>query len=292
MDVREVGGEAGVPALPSLGGRALQVGGVLHGGAEAGRAGHRAVPARHAPLGQIVPVGAVPVRLEQVLDGGHVKLASHVAAGVLDPGARVVRLGQGGVAVWNVVHQLLAPLAAHLDGEDVGVALHQLGEGQVEPLRRLGTGAHRRAEAGVAGAGAVHGDDERPLAASGVVAVDERPLGQDTVQDPDRRQVARADADEGVAGRLGIVVLDLERLAVGPSGPEEPAAGRMEERLPARRPSGVIEQRGVAGGVQAVPAGLLLVDRSGGKVAGVVDVVVHDGAVAHHGPLHLVAAVR
>ena len=57
VQVGEVKFEAGVPALPALGVLAGQIGDVLDGGAEAGRAGHRAVAAGQAPGRHVVPAG-------------------------------------------------------------------------------------------------------------------------------------------------------------------------------------------------------------------------------------------
>ena len=65
-------------AVP-LGDVAGEVGDVVHGGAEAGRADHRAVGAGQAPGRDIVPAGTLDARVQQLLEPVGVQGAAHPA---------------------------------------------------------------------------------------------------------------------------------------------------------------------------------------------------------------------
>src|SRR5262245_15745384 len=76
VDVRVVDREAGVPDAVALG-AAVQVVRVLDRGAEAGRAGHRAVAAGQAALGDLVPPRMLEVLDQQVADVASVERPAH-----------------------------------------------------------------------------------------------------------------------------------------------------------------------------------------------------------------------
>ena len=80
MNVRVVDREAGVPHAPSLGLAAGEVGLVLDGGAEAGRADERAVAAGETALGNGVPAGVLEVACEQVAQVADLDAAAAVVA--------------------------------------------------------------------------------------------------------------------------------------------------------------------------------------------------------------------
>src|ERR1019366_178149 len=74
VDVGVVHREARVPALVAPPVLARQVGHVLHARTEAGGAHHRAVPAREAALGHLIPARVLEVAIQQVPDVCDVEL--------------------------------------------------------------------------------------------------------------------------------------------------------------------------------------------------------------------------
>src|SRR5688500_19264129 len=91
-------------------------------------------------------------------------------------------------------------------------------------------GVHRDAEARPARAGAVDRHEEGVLAACFVVRVDVAIAEEDAILDRDRMQVARADAEEGEAGR-GCRRLDVERPVLRAAGAPYADDRREQEAL-------------------------------------------------------------
>src|SRR5271165_218940 len=200
VDEREVHGEATVPDPDPLGRGAGQVAMVLDGGAEAGRADHRAVRAGQAALGDLIPALVVEVRLQQLLQPVGLQRAPHLGlrprhrgSGGADVGVRRGALRQG-------VQQLGAGLAAGLDQELVPAVVDQFGQREVKARLRLGPRLHRDAEARAARLAAVDGDEEGVAATACVGFVVEWALAEHAVLDGDGIELAGAHAEEGVAG--------------------------------------------------------------------------------------------
>src|SRR5664279_4379687 len=72
VDVGEIGVEAGVPHPVPFGDLAGEVRDVVHGGAAAGRADHRAVGAGLAPGRDVIPAGTLHTRVQQLLSLIHI----------------------------------------------------------------------------------------------------------------------------------------------------------------------------------------------------------------------------
>ena len=160
------------------------------------------------------------------------------------------------------------------------LAVEDLGQREVVARVRLRPGAHRDAEAGAAGLEAVHGDDERVLAARRVVAVGVAAAEEHLVLDRDPVQLARAHADERERPVLERFLLDLEAVVPALRTPE-PDAGRQEELLPRVRADRVAEARLVVAALEPVAAGVLIVGPADRQIRGRVEVVVDDRAVPH-----------
>ncbi len=183
----------------------------------------------------------------------------------------------------QVCEHLGAAVGADLDDEPVLVA-DELGEREVEPALGARAGAHRRAEAGPAGHAAVDGDEERSLAAGGVVAVDVRSLEEHPVLDRDCVQVARADADERERPLGGRLLDELGLAAVGPARLPESHPRGQEPALPRVRPDRVAEPRLVVAALEPVGGRLLHLRPAGGQLVGRGDLLVHDRALAARRP--------
>ena len=165
----------------------------------------------------------------------------------------------------------------------------ELGEREVESALGARACAHRGAEAGSARNAAVDRDEERSLAAGGVVAVDVRALDEHPVLNSDRVQVAGADADEGER-TLGRRLLDeLGGSAVAaPRLPEAHARGQ-QPALPRVRSDGVAEPGLVVPALDPVGGGFLHLGPAGGKLVGRHDLLVDDRALSPGRPDHAVA---
>ncbi len=87
-----------------------------------------------------------------------------------------------------------------------------------KPLRDLRAGAHRGAEAGAAGDGAVDRHDEGLAAPVGVVLVDVGTAAEHLVVDGEGREIAGPYAQEGHARRIvvHVLVVDLVTVAAWP----------------------------------------------------------------------------
>ena len=237
--------------LPALRVRPGQVGGVRHRGAEARRAGHGAIAAGQAARGNLVPAPGVMTVRHQLAQADRIKVASHPVRGRCHrrpgPSHGVV---VGALAV-QPGHDVRAPGRADVDQEPVSAFVEQFGQRQVKSGPGTGAGAHRRAEAGLAGLRAVHRDDERAVAAG---RVPRARLAEHAVLDRDSVQVTRVDAQERVPGRLVVIGTDVEPVRRARGRPQ-PLPRRMQEALPALRPRGVPEDGGVGAAAQPVPAG-------------------------------------
>ena len=237
-DLREIAVEAGVPASLGLVDGAVEIGDLADTGAEAGRADHGAVRAGQATIGHVDPARMIePVHQSrrQTLSGDALVRHAGAACGDAFGGAGLVPVG--GRSRFEQAHQAMALLAAGIDEEPIV----QLREHQVIALCHLGTGAHRRAEAGAAGAGALHRDDERLGAPRPEVLVDVRTGGKHLVLDQQGGDLTGAHAEEGKPRRLGLRYLELHR-AVLAGRSRQRDAGRLRVPLPALRAHREVEQ--------------------------------------------------
>src|SRR4029453_5827889 len=116
VDVRVVDREARVPDPGTCNG-SIQVVRVLDGGAEARRARHRAVAAREAAVGDLVPARMLEVVAQEVADVARVELPPHPGGGVVGLGRRRGAVHVGRVAASEFGENLLASVAARLDQE-------------------------------------------------------------------------------------------------------------------------------------------------------------------------------
>jgi NADPH-dependent glutamate synthase beta subunit-like oxidoreductase len=99
VQVGEIQLETRGPALRPLRVRPAEVGHVLGGGAEAGRADHRAIAASQAPFGHVGPERRFPAAGQQLPDVGGGHLPSHVRRRRLDGRPRLVYLAASSGAV-------------------------------------------------------------------------------------------------------------------------------------------------------------------------------------------------
>ena len=199
----------------ALGVLAGEVGDVLDGGAEAGRADQRAVAAGQAALGDLVPARVLEVAREQVAQVADLELAAHQRRRRGRPPRRRPRDRRRSPSrCGSVGEHLGAALGPDLDEEAV-LAVEDLGQREVEARLGLRAGAHRDAEARPAGLDAVDGDDEHVLAPGGVVALDVAALEEDAVLDR-RSRAGRTSARRRTrsAARRPARRLDLDRVAV------------------------------------------------------------------------------
>ena len=216
---------------------------------------------------------------KQVADVASVELPSH-------PGGRVLGLGRrrgpvlvGRVGASKLTEDLLAAVAARLDQKPVP-ALEELGQYKVVALACRRACVHRDAEARPGRLVAIDCDEERVLAPGGVVAVDVPAAEENPVLDPDRRQLAGADADECERARLDRLLLYLEVDAVLLRLPE-PYPRREEEALPGGRADRVAEARVVVPALESVEASVLDVRPPRRQRSSGVEFFVDDRAVAH-----------
>ena len=147
VDVRVVDREARVPDTPPLRLAAGEVGLVLDGRAEAGRADERAVAAREAAVCDVVPARMLEVAREQVAEVEGLHRAAHLVGGGRNRLLRGLEVGRDRRAAGELGEHLGTAVAAGLDEEPV-LAVEELRQREVGARLDLGTGAHRRAEAG------------------------------------------------------------------------------------------------------------------------------------------------
>ena len=149
---------------------------VLHGGAEAGRADHRAVAARQAAAGDVVPAGMLGVVVEQVADVGGVHRPAHMRGSSASTTCSAASTCRSAARHGLKLVQHAAPRSLPAASEEpVCSPSSNLGQREVVARLRPGTGAHRHAEARAARVGADHRDEECGLSPGGVTRVRVRP---------------------------------------------------------------------------------------------------------------------
>jgi len=289
VDVRIVDREAGVPDPPALGLATRQVGLVLDGGAEARRAHERAVAARQAPGGHVVPARVLQVALEQVAEVEGLHRAAHPAGGGFERTLRLLDVGRLARPAGESAEQLGAPLRAGLD-EEAMLALEQLGDRQIGTGFDFRAGAHRRAEARAARLEAVDRDQEDVLAPQRVVAVGVGAAEEDAVLDRDRVQLARAHADEGERPVVAQLLVDHGCVAVAAGAPQAHPRWK-EEALPRVRADGEAEAGLVIAPFEAVAPAVLAIGPPDRKLARRGKLVVDDRSVAERRAEHAVPVV-
>ena len=80
--------EARIPDADSLAALAVEIGDIFDRVAETGRADHRAVGARQAAVGDVVPAGMLEVIVKQLGQVGRVEPSRDLALGVADNSCR------------------------------------------------------------------------------------------------------------------------------------------------------------------------------------------------------------
>src|SRR5581483_2616743 len=263
VDVRVLEREARVPRADALGGGPGQVGDLLDARAEAGRTDERAVAAREAALGDLVPALVLEVPGEEPAEVRRVEPAAHPLRRAGRGRFGRVEIDLARRAARQLREHLAAALAAGL-GEQPVTAVEELRQREVVACVDAWPRAHRGAEARPARLEAVDGDDEGVLPAGGVVPIRVAAAEEDAVLDRDRVQLARAHADQGERPLWARLLLDVEALAV-PARPPEPDAGGHEELLPRVGPDGVAEARLVLAALEPVASGRLLVRPARGQ---------------------------
>ena len=193
-DSREAAREAGVPGPLRRRLDAIEVGDLLDAGAEAGRADERAVAAGQAALGDLRPARAVEGGLEADGQAGRrdTGVGTYGRACIGDATGGFVPLRVGRRSDGHGIEQRGAAGAADAHDE----AVPRLGQHEVGAIADLGTGAHRRTEAGRGGRGALDGHDQRRLTTSRVVGIGDRPAKEDAVLDVEGSELAGANAEE------------------------------------------------------------------------------------------------
>jgi hypothetical protein len=171
------------------------------------------------------------------------------------------------------------------------LAVEQLGQREIVAGVRSRAGVHRDAEAGVARLRAVDGDDEGIMAAGLVVGVGVGVADEHLVLDEDRSEVAGADAEEGVARPLLLLLLVSDRAVLRALRLPEGQVGREQVVLPGVRAVVEAEEGIVVTFVEPVGAALLFVGQSLRKVGHRGDLLVDDRAVSDARTDHRVAAV-
>ena len=251
--------------------------------AEACRADHRAVPARQAPVGHVVPAGVLEVCVKQFLDAARLHPPAHGRGGAVhDPIGRH-DVGSLRLRMRHLRHDLRAAVGPDLHEEPVLAVLKQFGQRDVEARGRLRPCVHRHAKTGPAGLPAVDRHDERALPAGRVDRIDLIAAREHAVLDHDCVQLAGAHADEREPlGRLA--VRGACHLAVIPPPPPQQARRGKQLPLPRLRADVVAKQRAVVSPPQPVDAAVLLVRPPGRQVGGGGDVVVGDGSVPNSRP--------
>jgi hypothetical protein len=154
----------------------------------------------------------------------------------------------------------------------------QFGQPQIESTAELRPGSHRSAETGSARTKAIHGEDKSVLAPFLIDRVDEIIPEKRQILDFDRRDFARPDSDECVAGRR-IGGAGRFPAAVLADGEKRTSRGK-ENLFPGLRSGNVVEVVRVPAGNQAVLARFDLAGIPLRQVGRSLDRLILHGAVA------------
>ena len=176
---------------------------------------------------------------------------------------------------------LLARWSQRADGEPVV----ELREDEIGPVGDLRPGAHRRAEAGRHGDGALDRNDERRVTSRGVVGVTRRPRAQDALLDIEGGEFASPHPDEGEARHVRLDRLDEPvgtRRCLG-----DPR--RVREPFPRGDADAIVERAVAALLLKAVCARLAVGAPSDRQLLDAGDLRVDDGTVADRRTDHLPA---
>ena len=256
---------------------AREVAPVLHRGAEAGGAGQRAVAARQAASGDVVPARVLEVPVQQLLDAVGVHRAAHAARRCAPRSGRRSSMcssaacAEGRSAITSAPRSVpTSTRNACSSSESSSVSARSY------PCGHLGAGAHRDAEARPTGLGAVHRDQERAARAGHRRRDPARPGRRR--HGPARRSRRSSHARTPMKAYCGVRrlrVLGEHRLSVARRG--EQRRDRWEqEPLPRMRADGVAEEGVVLAPLQSVAAGSLLVRPARRERGGRGQLVVDD----------------
>ena len=271
-DLRKRDVEAGIP-LPLRGAApAFHIRSLDHRGAEARRAGHSAVAAFDAAIGDHGPAGVVQLKLEPLADAGHRKRLSHLRPHRLHVVHGGARFSVARAARRQLGHDRRAFGRAGMHDE----AFVDLGHQDVVPAADFGTRAHRGAEARARGGGALDGDDERGRPAGAEILVGELATEEDAILDAQGGDLAGADTQERQLWSVGCGLLEAER--PGSMGSGDRQIGWEGEPLPRGRADRVAEDPLVRPGLEAVTSGRLFVPPTSRQLRCRLDLVIDDRA--------------
>ena len=231
----------------------------------------------------------VVAAVEQIPEIRQIDAPAHEPGGTGDQLIRPGALFRRGIPVRHFGQDPLAPRGAGFDEEVVPAVRADLRQREVEPPGGARARTRRRAEAAPARPCAVHRHDEGVSPAVFVRAVNGGLPKEDDILDGDRRQVAGADTDKGIARRGLRLRRHARRLVAVGRDPEQARPGRKEERFPGHRAHRMGEERGVGGPAEAVATRLLVVHPAGGEILRGLDLGADDGPVADGRPDHGVA---
>ena len=290
----EAGGPATLPGDVVAG----EVGDLLDGAAEAGRADERAVGTRQAAVRDHLPTGMLEVVVEQIADAIRVEGSRSRRAGLSHTGVHgalevagdgphavglVCRAGREQPCGVEGVQNLAAPLRTDLDGEPIA----GFGERQIEAVGRGGPALHRVAEAGGGRAAAVDCHDEELLTSRLIRDIDMGAVQKNSVLHAECRQIAGPHADYGER-LLFLGERCLPPGAILPHQPLDRLTRGKQKILEGVRPDDVVEPAGGLVAPQPVVAAILLVEPAGGELVHIGEVAVDHSPVCHlrtHDPM-------
>ena len=161
----------------------------------------------------------------------------------------------------------------------------EFGEDEVGAVADFRPGAHRGAEAGAGGAGALDGHHQGGVAAGRVIGIAERAGPHRAVLDPEGRELACPDAEEGDRRRRFHDRHDGHRSTLA-RRPCERHEGWMREALPGGQRDAVVERPLAPAIRQAVLARRRFAPPAHRELGGAPDLVVDDRAVDDRGAKH------
>ncbi len=165
----------------------------------------------------------------------------------------------------------------------MAISVGEFGQRQVETGLHFRPGAHRDAETGSAGTGAVDGDDEGLAPPRLVTRIGAPAAVEHLVVDRQRMDIAGAHPEKRVTGYLRRVVLDGEALASAPGTPK-PFRRRVQIALPGLRAGPELEHPIPAAVDQTVAAAVLFVAPARGQVVHGRNRLENDGTVGDPRP--------
>src|SRR5215831_258281 len=164
MNVREVGGKAGVPPPPALRVLAFQIGDIFHGAAETGRADHRAIGARQASPGYVIPARVLVIAVEQFFDAGRFHSPAHLSGSIGEDAFSRLAFLFPCRAMRKLSQYPETGLGPGFNHEVVAPGFEDLRQSHVKPGSRPGPSVHGHTEARPARLTAIDRNDKDSVA--------------------------------------------------------------------------------------------------------------------------------